>query len=324
MRYDIAVIGNDEAAFEMLCVSSAARLKTVAVLPESRHSAWLMSQALRRVVSGLLVDQSRARRELLQRTGSPKLLQRLVAGAVADEVREHIRLLERLGVDVRLGEARFGTRREVTVASGTDLSRTRIQATSVVIATGVRQTGLHRPLGLMPCQRPESVFEGTRLPRQLCIVGGGDLGAGLAGLLSLFGVQTKLLTRADDTSALQMLAATAGVQIGQHPTELGLPQNVTLAPAAEGILDCRRSVGFTEHLNLSAIGVEPDENGQLWCASHLETWCSGVFGLGDVVGFTPDAAVSPSRQADRVLNRITHRIPRPHFLRTPVRRTAMV
>ncbi len=45
MKYDIAVIGNDEAAFEMMFVAAAAGQKTLAILPESRHSSWLMGQA---------------------------------------------------------------------------------------------------------------------------------------------------------------------------------------------------------------------------------------------------------------------------------------
>lgn len=322
MRYDIAIIGNDEAAVEMACAAAAAQMRTVAILPEARHSAWMMSLAFRRLVSGLLVDCSTTRREMLQQSGTPRLLQRLVASAAAAETSDQMRLLEGLGVDVILGEARFHSRSEILVSAGINVSRIEIHATHAVIGTGVRQTGMHRPLGLLPIHGPESLFEGLSLPHRLCLVGGGSLSAGLAALFSMFGVRTQLLTREDDSSALLELAEAAGVRIAHHPSELGLAADCTIPGGTGDIVDCRRSVGFTQHLNLSAIGVEPDENGQLWCASNLETWCPGVFGIGDVVGFSPDSTMSSARQAARILNRITHPIPRPNFLRVRARRSA--
>ena len=82
MQYDIAVIGNDEAAVEMMCLAAESGRRTAAVLPDSNHSAWLVALALRRLISDLLVDQSISRRQLLARTGSPRLLRQLVAGAI--------------------------------------------------------------------------------------------------------------------------------------------------------------------------------------------------------------------------------------------------
>ena len=82
MRHDIAVIGNDQAAFEMLNLAARAGRTALAVLPESRHSAWIVAQALRRLVSGLLVDYSPQRRRMLSQTASPKLLHNLIARAI--------------------------------------------------------------------------------------------------------------------------------------------------------------------------------------------------------------------------------------------------
>ena len=107
MSYDIAVIGNDEAAFEMLCLAAGSGRRIVAVLPESRHSAWLVGQALRRLISGLLVDQTAERKRLFVRKGTPKLLQSLILRAIVNEVNAHVQSLERLGVDVILGEGRY-------------------------------------------------------------------------------------------------------------------------------------------------------------------------------------------------------------------------
>ena len=85
MRYDIAIIGNDEAAIEMACIASGAGQRAAMALPEQRHSSWMMEQALRRLVTELSVDYTASRRSLLRRSGTPRLLQRLLAGAISSE-----------------------------------------------------------------------------------------------------------------------------------------------------------------------------------------------------------------------------------------------
>ena len=325
MDYDVAVIGNDEAAFEMLCLSAASKRRTVAILPESRHSAWLVGQALRRLISNLLVDRTAQRKAMFAQAGTPRLLQALITRAIVDEVSEHVQMLENIGVDVMLGEARFIGSRDLQVSLGVTCSRETVKARHLVIGTGVRRTAMHRPLGLMPFHRPESLLSGRQLPGTACIVGGGDVGAGLSALISLFGVQTRHVARHDNDSVMHELASAAGVQLGYHPTDVGLPQfGAPFTRLHADVVDCRRSVGFTDHLSLNAINVEPDENGQLWCASNFETWCGGVFGIGDVVGFSPDTALHPSVQAERIMSCMTRTVPRPHLMDSFVRAAAVV
>ena len=78
MRYDIAVVGNDEAALEMAFVAGSAGDRVAMAIPEQRHSSWMMENALRRLVSELSVDDTSVRRSLLRRSGSPRLLRRLL------------------------------------------------------------------------------------------------------------------------------------------------------------------------------------------------------------------------------------------------------
>lgn len=315
MRYDIAILGNDEAALEMACAASIAGQRVMIALPEQRHSSWMMEQALRRLVTELSVDYSSVRRATFRNSGTPRLLQRLLAGAVNAETSESIEVLERLGVDVLPGESRLLTRNSISVSTGTICRRSVVNAANIVIGTGIRRTAAHRPLGLLPFRRVETVLEGRSLPESLILLGGDDFGAGFAALVSLFGVQTSLLARESDDCDMLDLAVEAGVNIVHHPSELGLSSEGPASLVDLHVVDCRRTIGFTEHLGLTAIGIEPDENGQLWCAANLETWCSGVFGIGSVVGFSADASDHPSVQAERVLNRIQHRIRKPQFLR---------
>ena len=322
MRFDLAVIGNDEVAFEIQCLAARMGRRVIAILPESRHSSWLVGQALRRLISNLLVDRSVGRQRMFAQTGSPRLLQQLISRAIASEVFDHMEVLKSLGVEVVIGESRFESSSRMTVSEGIHCSRRQIEFRYAVVATGVRQTAMHRPLGLVPFHRPESLFEGMQLPESLCLVGGEGTGAGLAALFSLFGVQTRHVARDEAGSIMLELAEAAGVRIGFRPSEVGLaPTGSPTANVSKDVVDCRRRVGFTENLNLPAIGVEPDENGQLWCANSFETWCPGVFGLGDVVGFSPDQSLSADPQlrqkepcsAIRKNQPTNQVIPRPHF-----------
>ncbi len=321
MRYDISVIGNDEAAFEMLCLAAESGKHTVAVLPESSHSSWLVGMALKRLVSDLLVDQSISRCRLLARTGSPRLLRRLLAGAIAKETDDLICMLKRLNIHIRMGQPRFNNPHSVSIADGRTCDRSTLSAFHFIIGTGTRHTAMHRPLGLVALHRPETIFERNTLPQSICMLGGDSLGCGVAALFSLFGVRSRHVARNHRDSAMLELAKAAGVEIAFHSSEFQLTQSDgILSNSHADIVDCRRTIGFTDHLNLSAIGVEADENGQLWCSSDLETWCPGVFGIGEVVGFSADSTVHPSIQAERILHRISHQIPRPHFIDTKQRR----
>ena len=315
MRYDIAIIGNDEAAIEIACLASSTGQRVALALPEQRHSSWMMEQALRRLVTELSVDCSQERRAMLHHFGTPRLVQRLLASALTAEASDNIELLERSGVDIVPGESRFVNRNSVAITSGISCRRTLVHATNVVVGTGVRRAAVHRPLGLLSFQCVESVLEGHCLPESLVVLGGEGFGAGISSLLSLFGVHTSLLAQESRDCDLLELAEDSGVQIVHHASELGLTKDCTVLPDKTQIIDCRRTVGFTEHLGLPAIGIEPDEHGQLWCAANLETWCSGVFGIGSVVGFSSDAADHSAIQAERVLNRMQHRIRKPQFLR---------
>jgi hypothetical protein len=321
MKFDLAVIGNDESAIELALAAATTQQKTVAILPESRHSSWMMSLAFRRLASTLLADRSRSRRFLYERSGTPGLIRRLLRAALVAESSDHARLLQHAGAHVLVGEPRFRTPEELTVSTGVNCSRLTLTAKNTVVATGVRYSSPQRSLGLIQLESPESLLEGTRLPRQLRFVGGDDFATGLASVFSLFGVRTTVCI--DDTleTMLADLAEATGVRICSRSCLER--DDVPIAPepqmSFERTIDCRRQIGFTEHLNLPGIGIEPDENGQLWCSSSFETWCDGVFGIGEVVGFGSSSHLTPSQQAARVLYRIRHQMQPPRFLGSHLR-----
>lgn len=318
MRYDIAVIGNDEAALELSCMAGSAGKRVLAVLPEQRHSEWIVGIALRRLVGQLLNEGVGLRLPGTLRRGSPGLVRRLLANALTSEIMDYMEIFERLGIDVLLGEARLLSNNSLVITQGMGCCRNVIDADNIVVGCGTRRTTKHRPLGLLPFSRPESLLSGSDFPESLTILGGDELGAGFASLVSLFGVPSRLIGSGSSECAMHELALAAGVQVLDDVDVEEYSWKRDGSGRCEEVIDFRRSVGFTEHLGLSEVGVEPDELGRLWCASSLETWRSGIFGIGDVVGFSADVSRDPTDQARRILNRINHRIRRPHFLRNRV------
>lgn len=312
MRYDVAIIGNDEAAVQVARTCVANGLQVGCFLPARHHSSWIMSRALQALVGELLVDMTSKRQRFLTARRSPGLLKRLLTKAVAAEVTRVADGLKEIGCEVSISDPLFVDERTLElVVRETALP---IRSRYTVIATGVRYDVMQSDFGRKCFRPPMSLFRGQRLPHRLCVLGGGDFGAAVAALMSLFGIHTRLVARRDPESVFLELAYSAGVHIGHHPSEVGLTSDVQMLEEELTVVDCRRVIGFTDHLHLQATGIEPDENGQLWCAGNFETWCSGVFGVGEVVGFSSESALHPVIQAERVLERIRPSIPKPHLL----------
>ena len=61
--------------------------------------------------------------------------------------------------------------------------------------------------------------------------------------------------------------------------------------------------GATSSLNLGAVGLFADDRGCLWCNDCYETWASGIFAIGSVVGY-PSAKCTVEEQIERVMNSI--------------------
>ena len=299
MGYDICVVGNDEASFEVLNLAASLHQRAIAMLPKVRHSGWLVSEALQSLITNLLVDCDHKRRGLFRRSASPALLRSLISRAITDELDEHVKILRQLGVDLSFGdatvEAQDSQSRMLMVRNDGEVFETR----HLVLCTGIRHRNLQRRIGDFRVHSPESLMQLRSLPVAVGVIGGEDFGAGLAGMLSLLGVDTGLVTRREHVSAMLDLALDTGVKVVEHPSQLiSILQQKARRPE---IVDCRRTVGYTSHLNLNRLDIEPDENGKLWCASNMETWSPHVFGAGSVVGFAPDTALHPTLQAEKIL-----------------------
>lgn len=301
MKYDLAVIGNDEAAFAMANAAARDGRRVLLTIPEHRHSSWICAQAMHRVVTNMLAEGFRVQERLHRRTTTPGLLSRLLRSAIADEVSDLATRCERSAVDVVFGESRIVESGCLAVHSQTSGAITLYGSRAIVIATGIRWASSHSPFGVLPGRGPESLMSGSRLPSHVTVLGGQAFGLGLASLLSQLGVESTVVGDADRDDVSFELALSSGVSVvGQECANDCLP----MESPGHTMIDCQRAIGLTAHLSLRTIGVEPDENGRLWCDENLQTWGPGIYGIGDVVGFSTRCGSSLNEQASSILGHL--------------------
>lgn len=303
MGETLTVIGNDEAAIEVVGLASNTGRNVVWIQSERYHSSWILSQALRHLVGSLLSENSVGRRNQLSRLGSPGLLRRLISSALSQELQDLRNLVEKFGACVLTGEPRFDSAGHLHLSSESSSHPALSMRGPRVVATGARYTMLSEHSHTSTMMSIEQFLEGRVLPQHVCILGGDGVGAGIAALLNLFGRQCSLITTGSHADALTEMAIDAGVSVTDYSARMLLAEE-NFGQTTSTTIDCRRKVGSTSHLALENIGVEPDEQGQLWCSDALETWCPGIYGAGEVVGFSPVPTDNPTKHALLILNHL--------------------
>lgn len=294
MQYDLTILGNDEAAFETALAANAQGLKTLVVVSDTAVSAWQKTRALRHLASELMVDD-------VGHPGSRPSFATRFPSYLQMELQEFNTSLRTAGIDVLNARAEFESAGALRLNFPDFTRPVTINSENIIVATGVQRTAF--PFCDRRDQRDavDAVLSFSTLPKRARVIGGSDFGAALAACLQLSGVTTQLISRTQHDSATLELASSCGVQIADHPEDFKTDD--TLGDK-QRIVDCRGRRGLTQGLNLGTIAVEPDEHGQLWCGRHFETWCRGVYGVGDVVGFSPDSTTPVATQAEIVVDRI--------------------
>jgi NAD(P) transhydrogenase len=150
-----------------------------------------------------------------------------------------------------------------------------------------------------------------RVPISMAIVGGGVIGTEYASILATMGVSVILIDKrprllefmdAEIITTLQQQMKDIGVAL-YHDEEVvairresGGQIHVTLKQAravtAETLLYAIGRVGATRDLNLSAVGINPDNRGRLTVNEHFQTSAPHIYAAGDVIGFPALASTS--------------------------------
>ncbi len=310
MVYDLVIIGNDEAGIETALAAAESGKSVAVVMPEIRHSPWVISETLQQLIKELIADGDSQRRGLYAAVATPKLMNRLLIRHLADHVMNLADRVRRLGGRVCFGEAAFTSPTSIQIASAESDSVIELRAGAFIIATGVFVSRSNLTGGGTNCSS-EGILGMLELPKQLTVAGGGDFGAAIAAYFSIFGVSTTLRLDESSPSAACELAQECGVRI--RYSDITEPYCTDSCDDDTVILNCGRMTGHTSALNLGVVGVETDERGRLWCNDTLETWCRGIFGAGDVVGFSRSGVLTAPEQAALLISRMDSCIPEPHF-----------
>jgi NAD(P) transhydrogenase len=220
--------------------------------------------------------------------------------------------LQRMNVTFIHGEGKLLPGKRVVV----DDKRV-LDAQAILIATGSRP--FHPPI--MPwddariCDS-ERILSLEKLPRSLCVVGGGAIGCEYASIFCALGVDVtlvevapRILPFADAELAADLCTAFAkyGVRVrlnaGLKSVESkGAVLQVALTDGSpievEHLLFAGGRQGNTENLGLKEAGVEVDAKGRVVVDGEYRTTAPGIFAAGDVIG--PPGLASVSQEQGRV------------------------
>ncbi len=175
----------------------------------------------------------------------------------------------------------------------------------------------HIPFDEVTIVDTDGLLSLTRLPKSVTIIGGGVIGTEYASIMATMGIIVTLIERRPrlldfvDTEiieALQYHMRNIGVTLRLNEEVVGIDKTghdevvVRLksgkeVPATTVMYSVGR-IGATQDLNLSAIGIVPDERGRLRVNEHFQTAVSHIYAAGDVIGFP--ALASTSMQQGRL------------------------
>ena len=203
-----------------------------------------------------------------------------------------------LGVDVFFGEAQFAGPDAVVVDGAT------LRFSKAIIATGASATVPDIP-GLTQAGflTNETVFDLTKRPRRLLVIGGGPLGCELAQAFCRLGSEVAIVQREphflpqeerDATQLLAMAMARDGVQVHLN-SEIKRVEKTANGKCGHIVSDERHFTLFADEilagagrapnvqgLNLEAAGVDYDDTRGVLVDDHLRTSNRRIYAAGDV------------------------------------------
>jgi pyruvate/2-oxoglutarate dehydrogenase complex dihydrolipoamide dehydrogenase (E3) component len=210
---------------------------------------------------------------------------------------DSVQRLSATGVDVFLGEAHF-TGTDALSVDGTEL-----RFRKAVVATGARPDTPSIP-GLVEAGylTNENVFDLTKLPRRLLVIGGGPLGCELAQAFCRFGARTTivqdlpLFLPKEERDAAQLLSdgfARDGIEVrlsteavrvrmegGLKLVDL-ISDDYQSTVAVDAILTGTGRLPNVERLNLEAAGVDCDATTGVRIDDFLQTSNPRIYAAGD-------------------------------------------
>ena len=319
-NYDVVVIGTGPAG-EGAAMMLAKNHRRVAVVERytevgggCTHWGTIPSKALRHAVK--TISDMRAN-PLLRKVSSclnvtlPQLLSS-ANGVIEAQVQMRRRFYERNRVPVLEGMASFVDANVLQVAPRVG-DPFQLRAEKFVIATGSRP---YHPPGL-DFTHPrvldsDSVLRYTGSPFSLTIYGAGVIGCEYASIFLNMGIKVTLVNTQD--RLLSFMDEEIAEALSYHLRDQGCiirhneqfdhlearADDVLLhlksgrAIKSDALLWANGRTGNTDGMNLEAVGLKPNQRGQLAVNEHYQTEVANIFAVGDVIG--PPALASAAYQ----------------------------
>jgi NAD(P) transhydrogenase len=306
-RYDVVVIGTGPGG-EGAAMQSAKEGRRVAVIEAydkigggCTHWGTIPSKALRfSIYSVMEAMNNPVVRELgVHLNPTFAQLRSSSKAIISKQVSMRQTFYERNNVPVIQGKAKFVDANIVEIDADT-----RIRGDHIVIATGSRP---FRPEGV-DFSHPrvfdsDTILDLSFKPQSITIYGAGVIGCEYASMFRNLGIKVNLVnTRAklleflDDEiiDALSYQMRDSGVILRHNETfEKIEPREDGVVLSLESGKQVKTDIllwangrsGNTEHLNLSAIGVQANARGVIAVNEYFQTSCPNVYAVGDVIGF---------------------------------------
>ncbi len=318
--FDLIVIGSGPAG-RRAAVQAAKLKKSVLVIEKGRrvggvcvHTGTIPSKTLRETVLNLSGWRERGfygRGHRNKQTITAEDLRRRLSITLEHEVEILEHQFSRNSVQWISGEARFIDPLHIEVASETGAQR--FTADRFIIAAGTEPyRPRHIPFDGEAILDPDDILELKRLPRSLCVIGGGVIGIEYATIFSALDVKVTVIDPADGLLSFidRELVDEFIHELRDRGMSLRLQSKVksVTRPAPDACLieleDSRQiwsemvlfaagRKGATEALELENCGIAIDERGKIEVdRATFRTRLPHIYAVGDVIGFPSLASTS--------------------------------
>ena len=318
--YDMVVVGSGPAG-QKAAVQAAKLSKRVAIIEKatqlggtSLNTGTLPSKTLKDTIEYIHGLGRRGLHQLGAELTSQLTLPDLMTRkdlVIKTEVAVITDQLQRNGIEVIQGIAGFVDPYTLSVMRS-DGHVDHVHASTIILATGSRpRRPAEIPFDDLTVCDSDSFLRTTKNPASIIVIGGGIIGTEYASMLAAFGIRVTLIDRRTQllrfldqeiAQALDSQMQQNGVvmQLGQD--QLGISMNEAGHPVvqlqngdimtADMVLYTMGRVGNTEALNLPAIGLTTDQQGQLPVNARYQTAVPHIYATGDVIGFPALAATA--------------------------------
>lgn len=318
--YDMVVVGSGPAG-QKAAVQAAKLSKRVAIIEKapqlggtSLNTGTLPSKTLKDTIEYIHGLGRRGLHQLGAELTKQLTLSDLMARkdhVIKTEVAVITDQLQRNDIEILHGTAGFVDPHTLSVLRS-DGQVEYVHATAIVLATGARP---RRPAevpfdDVIVCDS-DSFLRTAKNPAGIIVIGGGVIGTEYASMLAAFGIRVTLIDRrtqllrfldGEIARALEAQIQQNGVVMRLGQEQLDISVNKAGYPmvrlqdgdtvTADMMLYTMGRVGNTEALNLSAIGLATDQQGQLTVNAHYQTAVPHIYATGDVIGFPALAATA--------------------------------